>query len=79
MSFEIGERVTNPFTGPGTTTGPLEIYSDDDNRKTYLQKISFDNSLLGERMYPINKLSSLEGEEPAKDRSQIQKEGSNGA
>ena len=77
MSFEIGERVTNSFTGPGTVLGPME--RDEDG--ILKQRVLFDNPLLGERLAAIRKLNSLEseGETKAKVGSQIQKEGGNGA
>jgi hypothetical protein len=60
MAFEIGERVTSAFTGPGTILGPLER----DEDRTPLQRIQFDNPLLGERLRPIKGLSHLDSPTP---------------
>ena len=76
--FEIGERVTSPFTGTGTVIGVLVVDIDiDNNRKIHQQRVQFDNPILGERLYPINKLQTLEGEVNAK--VDLQKVGGDGS
>jgi len=62
MAFEIGERVTNSFTGPGTVIGSLE--RDEDN--IAVQRVKFDTVLLGERNHFISQLRTLEPENEPK-------------
>lgn len=61
MSFEIGERVTSKYCGPGTVTGPIDWDIDEDGRHP-VQRVKFDNPLMGERLYPVTKLQTLEPE-----------------
>jgi hypothetical protein len=56
MAYEIGERVTNSFTGPGTVTG--ELVRDPEFGPT--QTVKFDNTSLGERRWAISKLFPAE-------------------
>lgn len=77
MAFEIGERVTSSWTGPGTVTGPLE--RDEDN--VAHQLVRFDNPLLGERLRAVGKLNSLDPEDEVKAKVRkhsIQKAGGDG-
>lgn len=76
MAFEIGERVSSFFTGPGTVIGSLER----DEDKVLVQLVQFDNPALGTKLREVGKMSSLEpGEVKAKDRKKIQKEGGDGS
>lgn len=52
MAFEIGERVTSRFTGPGTVAG--EMFKDED--RDCLQRVKFDNAMFGERDWLVKKL-----------------------
>ena len=61
MAFEIGERVTSRFTGPGTVTG--EMFKDDD--RECWQTVQFDNALLNTQKWRIKNLEPLL-EEPKK-------------
>ena len=76
MAFEIGERVTSSFTGPGTIVGPLE--RDEDG--VAVQRVRFDNPLFQERLREVGRMQPLdpEDEPKAKDRKKIQKEGGDG-
>ena len=62
MAFEVGERVTSRWTGPGTVTGLLE--RDQDN--VAMQRVRFDNQLLMERPWAIGKLQTLDEVEPVR-------------
>lgn len=74
MAFEIGQRVTSTFTGPGTVTGELSKDSDTgDGGKvviTSFQVIKFDNASIGERRWAISKLYPLD-EEKAKTKKVV--------
>jgi hypothetical protein len=61
MAFEIGQRVTSSFTGPGTVKGGLFR----DEYREVFQKVDFDNPSLGLRDWLVNKLEPL-FEEPKK-------------
>jgi len=76
MAFEIGERVTSSFTGPGTISGPLQ--RDEDN--TAVQLVEFDNPMFGTKLREVGKMQPLdpEDEPKAKVRRKIQKEGGDG-
>ena len=50
--FEIGTRVQSRFAGSGVVVSG--VVDDDDGVKS--QTVQFDNSLIGERIYPIMKL-----------------------
>lgn len=56
MAFDIGERVTNKFTGPGTVIG--EMVKDAEFGATQL--VRFDNAALGERVWAVAKLNPAE-------------------
>lgn len=63
MAFEIGERVTSRFTGPGTVIGEM---TKDEDRECF-QTVRFDSAMFGERSYSIKKLEPLRPEdEPVK-------------
>jgi hypothetical protein len=75
MAFEIGERITSSFTGPGTIAGPLE--RDEDG--IAVQRVEFDNPMFGTKLREVGKMQPLYEDEPkAKGRSKIQKEGGDG-
>ena len=76
MAFEIGERITSSFTGPGTIVGPLE--RDEDN--TAVQRVQFDNPMFGTKLREVGRMQPLdpEDEPKAKARKKIQKEGDDG-
>lgn len=63
MAFDIGQRVTSSFTGPGTVTGELTKDTDTaDNGKaliTHFQTVLFDNPMYGERRWELKKLYPL--------------------
>lgn len=78
MAFEIGDRVTSSWTGPGTVTGPLER----DEDKVAVQRVKYDNPTMGEQLREVGKLQPLDPEDepkakPAR-RKKIQKEGGDG-
>lgn len=76
MSFEIGERVISHFAGAGSVVGPLQR----DEDQIALQLIQFDLPILGERLYPISKLQTLEAEGETKAKSdRLQKAGGDGS
>jgi hypothetical protein len=66
MAFEIGQRVTSSFTGPGTVSGELEKASDTNEKGkivvTGFQVVKFDNPTIGERRWEIKKLIPLDEE-----------------
>lgn len=64
MAFEIGERVSNSFTGPGTVVGPLERPYESDNDRTPYQRIKFDHPLFGERLHTISNLNPYDAPKP---------------
>lgn len=68
MAFDLGQRVTSSWTGPGTVTGELEKESDtSDNGKvqvTAYQRVTFDNPTIGNRRWEIQKLTSYEDPKP---------------
>jgi len=75
MAFEIGERITGYFTGPGTVTGPLQ--RDEDG--VAVQLVEFDNPMFGTKLREVGKMQPLYEDEPkAKDRKKIQKVGGDG-
>jgi hypothetical protein len=57
MAFDLGQRVTSTFTGPGTVSG--ELFKDDGDA---IQYIRFDNPTLGERPWSVKKLTPLDEE-----------------
>ena len=59
MAFDIGQRVTSKWTGPGTVTG--ELTKDED--RVCFQTISFDSPALSERPWEVRKLSPLDTED----------------
>jgi len=63
MAFDIGQRVTSSFTGPGTVTGELTKDTDTaDNGKaliTHFQTVLFDNPTFGEKQWELKKLYPL--------------------
>jgi hypothetical protein len=67
MSFEIGQRVTSRWAGPGTISGELEKEQEsevDASGRTKIsvtcfQKVLFDNPSVGERRWEIRKLNPL--------------------
>ncbi len=61
MAFDIGERVTSRWTGPGTVIGPLER----DEENTPVQRVHFDNPMLGERLREIGKMNTLDPQDEA--------------
>jgi hypothetical protein len=67
MAFEIGQRVTSSFTGPGTVSGELEKDSDTNDKGkiviTGFQVVKFDSPMIGERRWEIKKLTPLDEEE----------------
>jgi hypothetical protein len=78
MAFEIGERITSSFTGPGTIVGPLE--RDEDG--VAIQRVNFDNPIFGNKLREVGKMQPLDEEsepkaKPAR-RKKIQKEGGDG-
>jgi hypothetical protein len=62
MAFELGERVTSSFTGPGTIMGPLER----DEDRVAMQLVKFDNAMFGTRLRPVGKMESLGPEDEPK-------------
>lgn len=59
MAFEIGERVTSSWTGPGTITGPLVRVQDEDSPLGIPhQRVKLDTPLFGqsEILRPVAKL-----------------------
>ena len=66
MAFEIGQRVTSGFTGPGTVSGELEKDFDTNDKGkiviTGFQVVKFDGPMIGERRWEIKKLSPLDNE-----------------
>ncbi len=76
MAFEIGERITSSFTGPGTIVGPLE--RDEDN--VAIQRVQFDDPIFGTKLREVGKMQPLNDEPKAKParRKKIQKEGGDG-
>lgn len=60
MAFDIGQKVTSSWTGPGIVTGPLVREKDeDDNGKTVLtsyQTVRFENPAIGDRSWEVRKL-----------------------
>lgn len=60
MAFEIGERVTNSFSGPGTVTGPM---TRDEDGEPY-QMVKYDSPLSGERSTRIAKLNPYQDPAP---------------
>lgn len=56
MAFEIGERITSSFTGPGTIIGPLE--RDEDN--VAIQRVQFDDPVFGIRLREVGKMQPYE-------------------
>ena len=77
MAFEVGERITSLFTGPGTVVGPLE--RDDD--QVAVQRVRFDNPVFGERLREVRRMYPFEDEptgSKAKIGTKIQKEGGDG-
>ena len=62
MAFEIGERITSSFTGPGTIVGPLE--RDEDN--TAVQRVEFDNPIFGTKLREVGKMQPLDEEDEPK-------------
>jgi len=70
MAFDIGQRVTSSWTGPGTVTGELEKDADtNDNGKTRVtdyQRVTFDNPSIGEKRWAIQKLDPYEDPKPRK-------------
>lgn len=70
MAFDIGQRVTSSWTGPGTVTGELEKDSDtNDNGKVQVvayQRVTFDNPAIGDKRWPVQKLDTYEDPKPKK-------------
>jgi len=66
MAFDIGQRVTSSWTGPGTVTGELEKDTDtNDNGKTQVtayQRVTFDNPSIGEKRWAIQKLAPYDSQ-----------------
>jgi hypothetical protein len=66
MAFEIGQRVTSSFTGPGTISGELEKDSDTNEKGkiiiTGFQVVKFDDPMIGERRWEIKRLTPLDEE-----------------
>lgn len=64
MAFDIGQRVSSNWTGPGTVSGELEKETEtNDNGKvivTSYQKVLFDAPQIGERRWEIKKLTPLD-------------------
>lgn len=78
MAFEIGERVTSSWTGPGTIIGPL--VRDDENVPH--QMVRLDKAVLGpqEVLRPIAKMSPYaDPPEKKQKRSKIQNGGGDGS
>ena len=67
VSFEIGQRVTSKWAGPGTISGELEKDQESEvdtsgrtrTSVTCFQKVLFDNPAVGERRWEIRKLNPL--------------------
>lgn len=66
MAFDIGQKVTSSWTGPGIVTGELVKEQDtDDKGKTKItsyQMVTFENPLVGEKLWEIRKLTPVEDE-----------------
>lgn len=65
MAFDIGQKVTSSWTGPGIVTGELVKEQDTDERTgkpivLAYQKIKFDSAMLGERLWEIKKLTPVD-------------------
>lgn len=65
MAFDIGQRVTSSWTGPGTVTGELVREQDTDSRTgkpviVSYQTVSFDNAAIGERLWELRKLTPVD-------------------
>ena len=60
MAFDIGQKVTSSWTGPGIVTGELVRETEtDDKGKTVIsayQKVNFDNPAVGEKLWEVRKL-----------------------
>ena len=67
MAFEIGQRVTSSWTGPGTVTS--EITKDED--RVVHQGVKFDNPTIGEKIWAIKKLTPFEDPAPKKSRKGV--------
>ncbi len=61
MAFDIGQRVTNRYMGDGTVTGELQrvLVDSATGEVAYLQEVTFDNPILGVKLYQVGKLSPL--------------------
>lgn len=67
MAFDIGQKVTSNWTGPGIVTGELVKEQEPDDRTgkpviTAYQMVRFENPALGERLWEVRKLNSVEEE-----------------
>jgi hypothetical protein len=63
MAFDIGQRVTSSWTGPGTVSGELEKETETEDGKTVVtcfQTVTFDGTTIGERRWEIKKLTPLD-------------------
>jgi len=64
MAFDIGQKVTSSWTGPGIVTGELvkEQYTDDSGKTKVAsyQTVRFDNPVVGEKLWEIRKLTPVE-------------------
>ena len=63
MAFDIGQKVTSNWTGPGIVTGELvkEVSTDEQTGRVHVvtyQMVRFEN-VLGERLWEIRKLSPV--------------------
>jgi hypothetical protein len=74
MAFEIGDRVTSSWTGPGTVTGPLQ--RDEDG--IAVQLVKYDNPQMGERLREVGKLQLLDLEDELKAKGARKAKGKNG-
>jgi hypothetical protein len=79
MAFEIGERVTSSYTGPGTIVGPLER----DEENIAVQFVQFDNPVFGRRLREVGKMQPYDYEDETKAKpvhqKKIQKVGGDGS
>lgn len=68
MAFDIGQRVTSSWTGPGTVTGELEKESDISDAGTPIvtayQRVAFDNPIIGERRWKVQRMDPYEDPKP---------------
>ena len=65
MAFDMGQKVTSSWTGPGVVTGELVKETDTDDRTgkpivTSYQMVRFDSAMIGERLWEVRKLTPVD-------------------